>query len=654
MDESEKTPNLEGLDPARLMALADEARSIAAEAAGPAPGRARPRIEPWPVERVDAMFPNLEVLELVGAGGMGAVYRARQSSLGRDVALKLLHPELASEPGLADRFTREARALASLSHPNIVAVHAVGVTDGVPWLVMEFVPGVTLREALRTGELTSADALSLVGPMCDALQYAHDVGVVHRDVKPENVLLDGRGGIKIADFGLAKLLGTDDDHTLTATHQVMGTPRYMAPEQFDRPRDVDHRADIYSLGVVVYEMLTGHVPAGRFVPPSVQAAVDARVDEIVMRALEREPWQRYQQAADVKTDVDALGTAPPPRDDAPQAEPPRRRWMIEGREWTDDDQREEWRDVGQLMVVQLGALLCVGASAFAFRFGELGLVAAGVVISLAYGAWSVARLRRHEPRLAEGWRAKTRFARTSRTAVAAGLVVLGWVFGVLGVVAGWEEGVLSYAAPTTGGFVTLPTSVVNEMDPFEGARGVRLLMGFLLVMTAGSVLLDMQTPSIRRTRELLLAWTPAIGAAVALILVSFYTTIATTLDQPWPLYEVEGEVSIDAPVRDAQRQLRSVIGDDYVVEHERFERAPETGAVVQAEVVLDPRWPTDRWNASGVFVLRDDPTLRLRLLPDGEGVTRVEWSVGSYPAHNGQAERQRIEWTARFEDLAAR
>src|SRR5205823_9198418 len=146
-----------------------------------------------------------------------------------------------------------------------------------------------------------------VPQVCDALQYAHDQGVVHRDIKPENILLDKTGRVKIADFGLARLVGADStSQRLTQSREVMGTPHYMAPEQVEKPQDVDHRADIYSLGVVFYEMLTGELPLGRFAAPSMKAGVDGRLDQIIFRALEREPEERYQRISEVKTDVEAL------------------------------------------------------------------------------------------------------------------------------------------------------------------------------------------------------------------------------------------------------------------------------------------------------------------------------------------------------------
>jgi hypothetical protein len=187
-------------------------------------------------------------------------------------------------------------------------VHDFGQSEGLYYLVMEYVDGANLRVLMRSGELQSEQALAIVPRICDALQYAHDEGVVHRDIKPENVLLDKRGRVKIADFGLAKLLGRDaaDQTMITDAGMSLGTPRYMAPEQVEHPERVDHRADIYSLGVVFYEMLTGELPMGRFEPPSAKVQVDVRLDEVVLRSLERDVERRYQHASEVKTDVEDI------------------------------------------------------------------------------------------------------------------------------------------------------------------------------------------------------------------------------------------------------------------------------------------------------------------------------------------------------------
>ncbi|HEX6984341.1 MAG TPA: protein kinase, partial [Planctomycetaceae bacterium] len=273
-----------------------------------------PRFVPPTVDELAAEFPNLEFVRLLGSGGMGAVYLAKQVRLDRPVAVKILPPDLADDPAFAERFLREARALARLSHPNIVGVYDFGQTPGgLYYFLMEYIEGPTLRQVVAGRTADPKQALEIVRQVCDALQYAHDKGVVHRDIKPENILLDARGRVKIADFGLAKLLGLAEPHagspaagSLTATRQAMGTPHYMAPEQITGSRAVDHRADIYSLGVVFYELLTGELPLGRFAPPSKKVHVDVRLDEVVLHTLESEPERRYQRAGDVKTDVESI------------------------------------------------------------------------------------------------------------------------------------------------------------------------------------------------------------------------------------------------------------------------------------------------------------------------------------------------------------
>jgi serine/threonine protein kinase/preprotein translocase subunit SecD len=341
---------------------------------------------PTPAE-LAAYFPDLEILELIGRGGMGMVYKARQKRLDRLVALKILPPKIGRDPAFAERFNREARALAMLNHPHIVTVHDFGHTPprgegreergegkpaavsqeplaasqeassaipsdaGLYYFIMEFVDGVNLRRLLDTQKLSPERALAIVPQICDALQFAHERGVVHRDIKPENILLDKSGQVKIADFGLAKLMGREGREErgegrgedsrlaaastrrpgeeegsrvaapLTAVGQVMGTPHYMAPEQIEHPQDVDHRADIYSLGVVFYQMLTGELPIGRFAPPSKKVQIDVRLDEVVLRALEKEPRLRYQHASQIKTEVETIVASP-----TIDAKPPQDRW----------------------------------------------------------------------------------------------------------------------------------------------------------------------------------------------------------------------------------------------------------------------------------------------------------------------------------------
>ncbi|MHC4680744.1 MAG: serine/threonine protein kinase, partial [Planctomycetota bacterium] len=268
------------------------------------PGRFVPP-EPAQLAR---QFPQLEILELLGQGGMGAVYRARQKQLDRLVALKILPPEVGQDPAFAERFTREARSMAVFNHPHIVTVYDFGHTEeGLYYFIMEFVDGTDLRQVIQAGELKPSEALAIVPQICEALQFAHEEGIVHRDIKPENILMDKKGRVKIADFGLARLLDRPTSaYTLTAAGHKMGTPHYMAPEQIEHPHEVDHRADIYSLGVVFYEMLTGQLPIGQFAPPSQKVQVDVRLDKVVLKSLAHEPERRYQHASEIKTDVESI------------------------------------------------------------------------------------------------------------------------------------------------------------------------------------------------------------------------------------------------------------------------------------------------------------------------------------------------------------
>ena len=263
-------------------------------------------------EEVASAFPDSEVEELIGRGGMSAVFRARQPRLNRVVALKVLPKSLAAIPGFAERFTREGQVLARLSHPHIVTVHDFGERDGFWFLIMEHVDGVNLRQAMRAGRFTPEQALEVIPAICDALQFAHGQGVLHRDIKPENILLDAKCGIKIADFGIAKILGEEAEGgmLLTQSGAKLGTAPYMAPEQIEKPASVDHRADIYSLGVVFYEMLTGELPLGRFAAPSELAGVGGGMDVVVLRALEKERARRQQSAEEFKTQVAGAGSKP--------------------------------------------------------------------------------------------------------------------------------------------------------------------------------------------------------------------------------------------------------------------------------------------------------------------------------------------------------
>lgn len=264
---------------------------------------------PTPAE-LSAQFPGLEVFELLGQGGMGVVYRGRQPLLDRPVAIKLIRPDLQGDDTFRERFFREARALAKLRHPFIVTVFDVCGTADLYGLVMEYVEGPNLRQLLNSGSITQRDALDFVPQITEALQHAHEEGVVHRDVKPENVLIDAKGRVRLVDFGLATLIGPEARGRKADADRVVGTLRYMAPEQITTPEAVDHRADIYSTGVVLYEMLARELPGPDREPPSRKAATDPRLDPIVLRALERERELRYQEARLMSLDLARLARTP--------------------------------------------------------------------------------------------------------------------------------------------------------------------------------------------------------------------------------------------------------------------------------------------------------------------------------------------------------
>ena len=296
-----------------------EGKTVAVPAPTPS-NMARPGGVPS-LEQLRELFPELEILSLLGAGGMGAVYKARQPRLNRLIALKIMVAPPGNEADFALRFEREAQVLARLSHSHIVVLHDFGElgpertgADPLFYFLMEYVDGTDLGQLIRAKELMPAQALAIVPQICEALQYAHDQGITHRDIKPANILIDKRGVVKVADFGLAKVIGSAEDAMmtgLTQTGTAMGTPHYMAPEQWEHPEQVDHRADIYALGVVFYEMLTGERPAGVFEPPSKKSTppVDKKLDSVVMRAMDKNPDRRYQHAGQIGDDVTRISGA---------------------------------------------------------------------------------------------------------------------------------------------------------------------------------------------------------------------------------------------------------------------------------------------------------------------------------------------------------
>ena len=261
----------------------------------------------------------------LGGGGMSRVFLARDLALGRSVVIKVLLPELAAGVN-AERFKREVQLSARLQHPHIVPVLTAGEVDGLPYYVMPFVKGESLRARLATGPMPVSETVSTLADVAKALAYAHSEGVVHRDIKPDNILLSG-GAATVADFGIAKAISsarqTEPGETLTSLGTSLGTPAYMAPEQVAGDPNVDHRADIYSLGCVAYEMLTGHSPFAGKSPQQMLAAqvmetpkpvTEVRPDVpptlalLVSRCLAKEPSARPQSASELASQLETTGS----------------------------------------------------------------------------------------------------------------------------------------------------------------------------------------------------------------------------------------------------------------------------------------------------------------------------------------------------------
>jgi uncharacterized protein YndB with AHSA1/START domain/predicted Ser/Thr protein kinase len=263
----------------------------------------RPRIftPPSPAE-LSGQLPNLEVTELLGHGGMGVVYKGRQTSLDRQVAIKLIRPDRDGDSKSQEQFKHEARLLAKLVHPYIVTVYDFGAAGDLSYLVMEYVDGISLRQKISRGGLSQEDIRDFAPQIAEALQYAHEQNVVHFDVKPDNILLDSRNRVRLVDFGLSRLLAPGVAGN-AADYRVAGTRRYMAPEQFTMPDRIDHRADIYSTGVVLFEMLTGKVPPQGIDPPALDAVNNRGFKPVLRHALEPDRERRYQQMKEMNADV---------------------------------------------------------------------------------------------------------------------------------------------------------------------------------------------------------------------------------------------------------------------------------------------------------------------------------------------------------------
>ena len=266
------------------------------------------------VESLNQQFTDYEFVELIGRGGSGWTFLATQKSLARNVAIKLLSRSDARRNEL-ERFQKEAGNLAKLNHSNIVTVHDFGATDQFLYIVMEYVPNLTLRRWVSRSKLDSEQACSIGSQICRALEFAHETGLIHRDIKPENILVvksEPEFEVRVADFGISRLTAgnsvLDSDNGLTATGLIIGTPFYMAPEQQMPGKTIDRRADIFSTAVVLYELLTGQLPQGSFPPPSQFGRCDAALDGVLIRALSNDPNNRFETAGEFADQLESWGT----------------------------------------------------------------------------------------------------------------------------------------------------------------------------------------------------------------------------------------------------------------------------------------------------------------------------------------------------------
>jgi len=273
---------------------------------------------------------HYEILSRLGAGGMGEVWRARDSHLKRDVAIKLLPPEFAQDADRLRRFEREAQAASALNHPNILTIYEIGSFENTRFIVTELIDGHTLRRRIASGPMKLPEVLKIAVQIAGALAVAHDAGIIHRDIKPENIMVRSDGLVKVLDFGLAKLRplqpteGIEFEDTtkkvLTGSGVVMGTVGYMSPEQV-RGQNIDHRSDLFSFGVLLYEIISGHRPFEgdsfsevtaailRDEPPRLSSQFPncpELVDEIVNRCLAKVPSERYQSASELHSELQAV------------------------------------------------------------------------------------------------------------------------------------------------------------------------------------------------------------------------------------------------------------------------------------------------------------------------------------------------------------
>jgi len=634
--------------------------------------RARPTV-PTP-DQLTLRFPGLEIQEAIGQGGMGVVYRARHKKLDRLVALKILSPELEHEAAFAERFLREARAMARLDHANIVAVYDFGETEGMCWLLMEHVDGINLRTALQSGAMTPERALAIVPQLCDALQTAHDLGIVHRDIKPENVLLDREGRVKIADFGLAKLSGHESEaHTLTQSDVGMGTLHYSAPEQLRGAHTVDHRADIYSLGVVFYEMLTGQLPIGRFALPSAKMQLDVRLDEVVLRALENEPALRYQQAAEVKTDVQSIRDASPPRAEAAVSALEPQKASTPPAAKADSPAKPSRVRRGSILgglciwVAIVNLLLPVVTS-----WGMVGIVL--LVLQGTVWLYLLTRLAPFGPAdLPADFRARSRLSRVLRGASFAVCASFGLTGFGAGVESMWEMGTFHYATPTS------PER--GSVGPWTEEYGDRLMRMLPEYSHEGAEVPELGTPQRERWlrnqlpnpagtfliagialwlagiclcwREGRKEWTGIATPLLGTLLFSAYVFALAEMRQSGEtatLYGIGGSTIVDGGIADVRATLMErlenselvvAIGENLV---DKRTRSP----LARHELIaVRPKQACERWSYAGNGPRRLSPGLVIDLVSGSDAKTAIAWNAGLL--HDGDS--RGAVWRENIESL---
>jgi len=260
---------------------------------------------PDPAE-LNKLFPGYEIQSLIATGGMGAVYCAVQKSLDRTVALKILPQEFSKDAAFCEGFEAEAKAMARLNHPNLIGVYDFGEIDGMLYIIMEFVKGKSIYHSANGRAIDPSEVIRMVTAVCNGLAHAHENGIIHRDIKPSNILLDLNAQPKIGDFGLARPI----ERKIQEGEEIFGTPHYTAPEVVDAPHSIDYRADIFSVGVMLHELLTGKLPANDPRPPSVISHCDRRFDEIVRKATQTAPSGRYLSAAEMAKDLALIASSP--------------------------------------------------------------------------------------------------------------------------------------------------------------------------------------------------------------------------------------------------------------------------------------------------------------------------------------------------------